>query len=249
MEFENTLLDDFIAAMQKGELVSFSDIRVNIFPSNGRQIVMATDMLRDPIQRHHRNGKFYEAMELELLKDRFPANGVFVDIGANVGNHSVFVATHLDPSRVIPFEPNPLAYKLLLANIHLNGLTDRFDLSNIGFGAGSEPSGGFGMQAVSRNLGGAKMIEGSGDIQITTGDIALSKTNVDLIKIDIEGMEMLALAGLKETLKRCRPNLMVEVTQENYDAFEQYVAVVGYEIETLREIEGNKNYFMRPKSV
>src|SRR5688500_7711411 len=45
----------------------------------------------DHIQRFHLQGRFYEAEELELI-GRYFRNGVFVDIGANVGNHSLYAA-------------------------------------------------------------------------------------------------------------------------------------------------------------
>ena len=38
----------------------------------------------------------------------------FVDIGANVGNHSLFAATFLNAARVVPVEPNPRCLRLML---------------------------------------------------------------------------------------------------------------------------------------
>jgi Met-10+ like-protein len=54
-------------------------------------------------------GVFYEREELEIIATHFKG-GTFVDIGANVGNHSIFAAKFLGASKVIAFEPNPTAY-------------------------------------------------------------------------------------------------------------------------------------------
>jgi hypothetical protein len=45
---------------------------------------------RDLVQAHHFSGEFYEAEELQIIQKYFKAGGIFVNIGANVGNHTVF---------------------------------------------------------------------------------------------------------------------------------------------------------------
>ena len=54
---------------------------------------------RDLVQSHHFIGEFYEAEELECIRKYFPANGIFVDIGANVGNHTIFAAKILNAKK------------------------------------------------------------------------------------------------------------------------------------------------------
>ena len=46
--------------------------------------------------------------------------GVILDVGANIGNHTCFFARYFN--QVIAFEPNPVAYRILQANIGLNRL-------------------------------------------------------------------------------------------------------------------------------
>lgn len=229
------------------EPVIFSGVDVVSCSIEGKQMLFAVDMENDPVQRNHRLGRFYEPKELRLISRWFPKGGVFVDIGANVGNHSLYVARFLQPAAVIPFEPNPLAFKLLRANVHLNGFTDLFDLRHLGLGVSSKAASGYAMQKREKNLGGAKMLEGEGDIDVRPGDALLRGVAPAMIKIDVEGMEMDVLEGLETTIATHKPPLMVEVDEENADSFEAWVAEQGYKIQRrLRHYKTNENYFVVP---
>ncbi len=213
-----------------------------------KPVIFCTDMENDPIQRNHRRGNFYEAKELTGLKEIFPKGGTFVDIGANVGNHSLYAAMFLDAGRVVPIEPNPLAYRLLVQNVLVNRLQGVFDLSVLGVGLSDEETGGYAMQKKERNLGGAKMLSGKGDLQVFRGDTLLKDTYPDMIKIDVEGMEMSVLAGLSEVVAEHKPVLLVEVDNENEEAFMQWVADSGYDVtETVQRYRLNKNHLLKPK--
>jgi hypothetical protein len=106
-------------------IVWFRDVDVTAGRFQGQRVLFATDKTHDPIQRAHRNGTFYEAEDLALIAPHVPQGSTFVDIGANVGNHTVYAAMILGVARVIPVEPNPLALRLLMLNVMMNGLEDR----------------------------------------------------------------------------------------------------------------------------
>jgi len=245
--FDPLQLREFIDRISSGKSVGFPEVSLYTSEIHGQRMVFAVDMQRDPIQRSHREGRFYEEEELAVIKSLFPLGGTFVDIGSNVGNHGLYAAVFLSAARVIPFEPNPKALKLLLANISANGLATKYDMSHLGKGLGAEPRVGFGMELRDRNLGAAKMLPGEGDIEITTGDLALKNDHPDFIKIDVEGMEIQVLSGLQDTISRCQPALLVEVDQENDDAFHTLIARMGYGIcDTLQRYKTNKNYVIKP---
>jgi FkbM family methyltransferase len=236
-----------ISALADAGIVWFRDVDITAGRHEGRRVLFATDKEADPIQRAHRNASFYEAEELALLREHVKPGATFVDIGANVGNHTLYAAMFLDAARVIPVEPNPLALRLLLLNIMLNGVEDRVVKTGLGFGLSDGAGDGFGMEARAKNLGAAKMQAGQGDIRVVSGDTLLEGEGVDFIKIDVEGMEMLALAGLSKTIARIRPKMLIEVDQHNYDAFEQWRADAGYEVvETIQRYATNKNFLLAP---
>lgn len=240
-------LDAARAALAQGGALTVHGLDVTLCQIHGQSLHFATDNRRDPIQRSHRQGRFYEEEELALIKAVFPLGGIFVDIGANVGNHSLYVARFLSPARVIPFEPNPKAYRLLLVNAGLNGVAGLFDLRHLGLGLSDRSEGGYGMDWRDRNLGGAQMHAGEGTLRVERGDDLLEGVRPDLIKIDVEGMEMQALAGLDQTVARARPWLFVEVDNANIAAFEAWAAARGYTVEqTLRRYAANVNYLLNP---
>ena len=211
----------------------------------GKHVLFAITIPGDSIQKTHRQKGFYEPEELEIIRGAFPAGGTFLDIGANVGNHSLFVALFLSPEQIIAVEPNRLAYEVLFANLTLNSVEHLFDLDWIGLGISDQPGSGFGVDFKMRNVGGGKLVEGEGEIDLVTGDEVVGDRRVDFIKIDVEGMEIQALNSLEKTVVRNAPRIFVEVDNQNRDAFfdwcksNEYRAVANY-----RRYKVNENFLI-----
>jgi FkbM family methyltransferase len=187
---------------------------------------------RDFIQAYHLRGEFYEAEELQIIRTHFKAGGVFVDIGANVGNHTIFAAKILGAQKVIPFEVNPTAIEVLRANILLNNCTN-VDTAFLGFGVARSDEPLFLVPAYRNNLGGTSFARHAGvgiGFPTIKPDVALANADVDFIKIDIEGMELEALESLGQTVERCSPTIFVEIQNENYSAFEVWCRKHRYEV-------------------
>lgn len=213
----------------------------------GKRMVFCSTKRRDMIQRAHRQGSFYEQEELTQLQKIMPENGIFVDIGANVGNHSLFFAKYCGAKKVYPFEPNPPAFNTLIQNVLVNQLEDTIDLRFIGVGVSDANGGGFAMEERRSNLGAAKMLEGQGDLAVYRGDELLADIQPDFVKIDVEGMEIKVLSGLSGVLNRCKPMIFIEVDEENETAFADWVAQNDYAIAySFRRYEVNKNYLITP---
>ena len=237
--------------LRLGRPVTSRPVQLTTARIRDRRVIFCTDMENDPIQRNHRRGQFYEAKELAGLAELFPTGGTFVDIGANVGNHSLYAALFLGAARVIAFEPNPLAYRLLVQNVLVNGLEHVIDLSRLGVGLGARDEGGYSMERRRRNLGGAKMLPGdSGKLRVLPGDTLLEGEAPALIKIDVEGMEMPVLEGLKATLRQHRPVLLVEVDNANEAAFMEWAEAAGYDVaRTVQRYRLNKNHLLIPRAI
>jgi hypothetical protein len=104
---------------------------------------------------------------------------------------------------------------------------------------------GFPMEIYPDNLGSTRLFhEDKTDlpfqkfdpVNIIPGDVLFADKRVDFIKMDIEGMEMVALMGLKETIARNRPNMFVEVSIENVEDFHQWMDENNYKV-VWNEIE------------
>lgn len=179
----------------------------------------------DKIQRHHRRGEFYEMEELAIIGEYFKG-GTFVDIGANVGNHTLYALLHLGADRVIAFEPHPTAAAILEVNLLLNERMDRVTLHRCGV-ADEASMADFKMMA--NNLGATRLVEGQG-VPIAVGDDKLQGERVDFLKIDTEGFELKVLAGLKNVIHEQRPPIFVELDDNNCPAFGALCEEMGYHI-------------------
>jgi len=205
---------------------------------------------RDPIQRHLRRGEFFEETELAAIAPFVRPGFHAIDVGANIGNHALYFATRLGAGRVTVVEPNPLALAPLVANVVINGLAEVIDLSALGVGLSDAFGDGWFMGRHDRNLGATKMKPGGGDLTVRRGDDLFAGIRCDLLKIDVEGMEMKVLSGLTETIDRTRPVILIEVDGENDAAFHAWTAARGYGVAlTHRHNEKNCNYLLTPGEV
>lgn len=216
------------------------------FAYRGRAVRFFVRNVADIVQAHHANGVFYEQDHLEIVERFLKPGGVFLDIGANVGNHAIFVAKFCKPGRVVVIEPNPQALVLLRLNLLLNQVD--VDQSHLGVGL-SDQERQAQASVPANNLGGAKMIlKEDGPLKLVTGDSLFAGQQVDFIKIDVEGQELAALAGLEETITRCRPSMFIEVDEENRAGFSAWMERHAYEVAHAFPRYRNQNFVVRPKA-
>lgn len=158
----------------------------------------------------------YEAPLIKAFIAASPRRRTVLDVGANVGNHSVAFATAFE--RVIAFEPNPVLWPALEKNAALNA--DRnIEIHRIGLSdrAGALPfynidNGNFGLGTFLDEEQYDQPLRQHAVAQVAIGDEALGdEVEVDAIKIDVQGLEAEVLRGLSRTLARCRPIVWTEI--------------------------------------
>jgi FkbM family methyltransferase len=196
---------------------------------------------KDEVQRDHMCGLFYEEEELQIIA-RYFNGGIFLDVGANVGNHALYAAKFLNATKVIAIEPNPAAYLILRCNIALNNVQSV--VMHYGVGLSNMPSRASQKTQVD-NLSGTRLIpdQHGGSLELVRGDDLLHGQPVDFIKVDTEGMEMRVLAGLTQTLANHHPPIFVEVDDINIAAFHAFLRRHGYRIAREHQrYRGNTNF-------
>jgi FkbM family methyltransferase len=174
----------------------------------------------------------YEAFELKLLAAiALRIDGaVFLDVGANVGHHALYMATHV--KQVHAFEPNPALWPLIEEKLYINNVQNTFlHRKGLGVKSGKLPL------YLSPESGGSSLIAGTNGTDpassvlasIVRGDDFLPKfkiKKIDLIKLDVEGFEKSVIEGLRLYLERSRPIIMLEVSEVGKDQFGEYLSFV-----------------------
>lgn len=133
-----------------------------------------------------------------------PIGGVVVDIGANIGTHTIAYARKA--SLVFAFEPFGPAFECLEYNMKGLHNVEVFKLA-----LGSK-KGKAKISCANENFGMASISEEGEEIEINTLD-ALFKSKIDFIKIDAEGFEIEILEGGKKMIEKSKPVMYIEVNE------------------------------------
>jgi FkbM family methyltransferase len=151
----------------------------------------------------------HQRRDLAALLSLVRQGDTVVDVGAHIGTFTVPLARAVGPTgRVIAFEPIPKNFEVLTENVEQNGLARTVTLVQT---AVSDRSLGLKAVPFTGNTGGVHLVEG-GDLECITLD-SFELEKVDLIKIDVEGMEHQVLTGGAELIGRCCPVISFEVNR------------------------------------
>jgi len=187
-----------------------------------------TDLIQRSIAR---TGRPYEEAELEYIGKRVKNRAVAVDVGANIGNHTLYLSQKLRFHHVYAFEPVPTTYEQLRHNIALNGLEQEVTTERLALGMSD------GRATITEfdktNIGGTRIsADSSGDIRVTTLDqygLNVWK-ELDFIKIDVEGFEENVVRGGLQTLEKFKPWLFIECNEPLQEkAIAMLLKSIGYD--------------------
>lgn len=179
---------------------------------------------KDLIQRHICNKRgYYEEDYLRFVTEKFLdgkigkdiQNHIALDIGSNIGNHSLFFLKESGISHIHIFEPITDTFSIMKKNIELNGFSDLATLYNAGVSSncGRANINGYSIS----NTGGAFLKQDdNGNIPLISID-SLNLSDVKLVKIDTEGFELEVIKGMKELVINNHPYIMIEINEKNRD--------------------------------
>ena len=185
---------------------------------------------------------YYDRLVLAFLRDLTKrlkttqtAPLAFYDIGANIGNHTVFLSDLFN--HVYCFEPNPMALEVLATNVasHSNVQIFSVGLSDLDTELGFMTGG-------ASNLGNAHIVATQGGqapsikVAVRNGDKFVRDNKLlppTLIKIDVEGHEAEVAAGLAATIEAHTPVIVFEILERALGKaapFAQMLSASGYRI-------------------
>jgi FkbM family methyltransferase len=185
-----------------------------------------------------------------VLKKHLRPYMTFVDVGANLGELTLLAAKRLVKGRVLAFEPVPQIFSQLSRNVTLNNLS-RVELFNIGLfdKTGSLPM--YRKEDINFgtiNEGVPSLFSTGNDPQEVTvplrrfDEVAreCGLERLDVMKIDVEGAEMMVLRGAECFVKRYRPLIITELSEANFQRAGYttreligYLRCLEYDVQTL----------------
>ena len=159
-----------------------------------------------------------------------------IDVGANIGLHSVRFCQKF--KNVFSFEPVQTNFECLIENTKI---FDNIKLYNIGLGDKKETAG-ISIRHEEDNCGAYSLVDYNHEENIITEKISIEKLDnfdldADLIKVDIQGYEGKFLLGATETIKRCKPIIVLEVElKKPFRYLNSILTPLGYRcVESVRK--------------
>lgn len=182
---------------------------------------------------------WYEYGLLNHIKN-MKLSGVYIDVGGNIGNHSLFFLNHCNSTKLYVFEPEDFCYEILNKNLTVNSKKEfiickqavwnrETNLKLIRFESFS-------------NIGMSKVIEASKNdakeqlIKANSLDNVISfNENIVLIKIDVEGSELKVFEGAEKLIKLNMPVIVCEAATElEFNEINKVLVPLGYKMPTQR---------------
>lgn len=202
----------------------------------------------DHISDTIRSGRFYEQHVLEEFQEYIPNEGTFLDIGANIGNHSLMFQQIFHERKIVCFEASPMNFVLLQHNLSpfenitpiCCGLGEKFEV--VKFVHFPQNYGGSGVVSNYPTHIDGMPIESYPKISVITNRLdEFGLTDISFIKMDIEGHEMFAIKGGIETIKRDKPLIWLEDFHydHNIDKSPTQYLIDNLEYELIKRVECN----------
>ena len=177
---------------------------------------------------------FYEK---DILRKWFYSNSAktVYDIGANIGNHTVYFAKSAKDSNIYSLEPYAKNFAMLTKNITDNNLENQVQAFRL---AAGEVKGSVRLSVLQDlNYGTASVVNTTNDKEgdergahadmVAIDDLGLPLP--DFIKIDVEGFELPVLKGMERTLKTSEATLVwLELDADNAEAVYDFMTSCGY---------------------
>jgi FkbM family methyltransferase len=198
----------------------------NVQAGNQKYLMSLTNK-NDHIQKIIFNGGVYEEEMLKDIASRINKNSVFFDIGANIGNHSIYLAMIVG-CKVVCFEPDRSLTKAIIESAKANNIIHLVEVHNVAVGSRDTICE---IKTIdSNNIGSQQVVPDQGNIPMLPID-GLRTSVPDCIKIDVEGFEAEVLAGAAHTIQNKLPILYIEAQKESdLKQIKDFLYPMGYNI-------------------
>ena len=176
----------------------------------------------------------YEKEELDLISNIIDKE-IFIDVGANIGNHTLYFRNSF--KKIYSFEPHPKTYKLLKFNTE-----DLPNVKSFNFGLSNEKKQIKTPFKVTQNVAGEGFKkdhkQGHEIFFERFDDLYNFENTISFIKIDVEGNELDVLKSMKKNLENNSPIISLEFDMQDFTNNNEIISF-------LRELGYKKYYFFK----
>jgi len=248
---------------------SLYNYHIKLIKKHPNLAIFAFDFIGDEISVYG----IYEKEILECLEDCIfnkidTQNSVCLDVGANIGNHTLYFAQFFN--KVYSFEPHPEIFELLKFNVRKSknvkvfqfGLSSKNDEMIIVHNKYST----YGSSSL-RNKSDLKFGKDTDEfnVQVKKFDDFFSninqENNISFVKLDVEGHEFNVLQGMEKTLKQNSPIVCFEQHRNHFDNFGKKLSshtinflkdneyIFFYKLSSSRHWRFSNNYYPFVKNI
>jgi len=182
---------------------------------------------------------FFEQEILNDLDKYLSTDSVLLDLGANIGNHTVYWGRITNVKRIFAFEPITATYRILTKNIEINNLGEKVKIYNTGLGDKKSKGSINGLYNINVNtiadsIGSLSISESNeGDLEINRLDDfieIIEEKKIDFVKIDVEGFEKKLILGAVDFFNKHKPLVFIESFPgtDNFDFVNEYFKSRNY---------------------
>lgn len=215
--FRETVLN---AVSARGHLVYCEFPEGKFFVDPGDRVVGSNLMWRGDWQR----GEFLHTVRALQESGRLTKDKAFIDVGANIGTHTVYALTGGEFVRAIAYEPEPRNLKLLRMNVAINDLAERVTVVGKALGnvAGEAILHLHPRNQAAHAIGRRPSYDGTISVAVTMARLddelrpLVSPADIGLVWIDVEGLEPEVIEGLGDYLGQVP--LMIEYAPYRYSS-------------------------------
>ena len=172
---------------------------------------------------------YYENFVLKWL--RLTRGEVFVDVGAHIGKYTLLAAKKVgNEGLVVAVEPHPINYQTLVKNLLLNKIRNVIALNLAAWNKDCD------LDLYVGKMGGSHSTKSNwkrGEIKVRARSMdgvfkPLQLKKICWIKIDVEAAEYEILCGLRQTILKFAPKIIIEAQLENEDKIKNFMKIEGY---------------------
>jgi len=201
-------------------------MKKNILAAHGKRFTFYT-ILRNidvgSLVKSVNVGIWYEREMLEFIFKRYGTGGIYIDIGANLGTHTLWFSQICKAEMVYSFEPQKALFDTMLTTMRENKCKN-IKAYNCGVGS-------FERSMIADGGGYPLMYDGAGETVpiVPLNHYLDASEKVKLIKIDTDGMEEEIIKSILPIIERDKPVMAIESCMHNhYKAISDMLVPIGY---------------------